>query len=224
MSYTSNAGSWIDTEGLDVLFGADEPVSAWRARTLANNLNHLRDVTTQTRISVVARVGETLPTYGLIGDRWGIWASFATPWTRLGPTTLAAPVVTIGAHRSDTGTAEVAVGFYPIGQRFGSNPLAYLPATAFTATTPTVVAGGELAIGWPDISGKGGGGGGGRRGLTRSFQGADPKTTDATTIGPSSVDVIMLQVIIFARDQDPSGDDDLMLDQFEVREYGGGTP
>jgi hypothetical protein len=221
MSYTSTGGSWIDTEGLDVLFAADKPVSAWRARTLVNNLNHLRDVTTQTRISLVARDGETLPTHALSGDRWGIWAHFTTPWTMLGPKILATPVVRIGAHRSDTSTAEVAVGFYPVGQRFGSNPLAYLNATSFTATTPTVVVESEVAISWPDISGKGGPS---TLGLTRTVEGADPLSKDEMTIAPSKIDVVMVQVVLFARDQGPNEDDDLVLDLFEVREYGGGAP
>lgn len=226
MSYTSDAGKWIDTAGLDTLTSNDKPLSAWRCRTLANNINHLRDITTQTRISEVAAVGASVAQTDVAGDKYGIWAHYVIPWTVLGPKTLATPVVRIGGFRDAAGTSYLRAAMFPIGASVSGTPMAELAETSFTAESSTVLVESELAITWPSDTMP-------RPGkpappvpasLVRNLTGLDPLTKDGATFAPSAVSVILVQFVLFARGASPSSDETLDLTLLELREYGGGTP
>lgn len=231
MSYTSSSGKWVDTAGLDDWYEADKPVSAYRSQILINNINHLRDVHTHTRISQTTIVGGTIVSSDIAGDDPSILCQYVVPWTTLAPRTLATPVLRIGGFRGSAGTSELSAGLFPMNARPDgdgrSNAIAWWDETAFTNTTSAVIIDGEETVTYPGSTVSTPLGRVRRRSslaptaLREKFRGEDPQSDG--TMAPSSVTTIMVQLAIFGRSSG-GGSATIHLTLVELREYGGGTP
>lgn len=218
MSYTSTAGAWIETPGLDVLTAADKPLTTMRARLLNNNLQHLRDTSTQERVSIVAMTGDDI-TGGDAGSftRSSPVVSITTPWSVLSPAKLARPVLRVGASVA-SGTGYVSAALYPTGTRHsadGRSALAFWESSGFTNTTPAIVIEDAAAITWsksrasvapwnrPPPADDG----------FRAYPGSDPKSDG--TYEPSKAWVVTLDLVIWVR----AAEVDIQL--IQLREFSG---
>ena len=142
MSYSSAYAAWIDSAGLAAWFAADTPVDTFSCQVLINNLNHLRDTSTQARISQIgtAYFADSDDITG--SDQPGIIWSASTPWSVVAPEKLARPVLRIGGYRSTAGTSYMSAGLWPYGARphaSGQGALAFWPETTFTNTTAAII-------------------------------------------------------------------------------------
>jgi hypothetical protein len=234
MTYTSEHARWYDAEGYATLFSADRPVSAFRAQKLINNVNHIRDVSTQTRILQVAKVGETVATTTVGSNIWSVWRQYQIPWTALGPRTFAKAIVRVGgfiASGGTDGTAYLRFGMFPLGYRLSQpNALAWYGETSFSNTTSSVIVSTSIDVTWmPTFT------------RVESVSGAKRRRSDAVnpdtrmglvgydpqsdgTFAPSVVDVGALNFVLFVRGNSIAAEETVSLTLLELREYGGGSP
>jgi len=220
MSFTSVVGRWYDGENLATLTEGDKPLSAVRCVKLVNNLNHLRDTSTQERVSFAAFNGQTLIPTDISADAVNPSVVFyeSCAWSILEGRRLARPVLRVAAHRSASGTSHISAALFPFGEQqnaLGFGALAYWPPEPFTAETPTVVLESAADIRWSGI----------RRIFGRlnrpstgvqQFNGRDPDADGNQIV--SSVDVMMTTLVIFVRNETGA---DITVSLVQLREFSG---